>query len=118
LGNVNKQTQKKEKNFSIGMQTDKQNQFKNFSTFLHKTKLSGIEERSKSSKVVHKGLKVQIEKSLRVPGSFKGLRNRSLRGFGHVGPTHGIVLINRVVCDEIGTGGSHGKRGTRSFNRA
>jgi hypothetical protein len=28
-------------------------------------KLSGIEERSKSSKVVHKGLKVQIEKSLR-----------------------------------------------------
>jgi hypothetical protein len=29
---------------------------------LHKTKLSGIEERSKSSKVLHKGLKVQIEK--------------------------------------------------------
>jgi hypothetical protein len=30
-------------------------------------KLSGIEERSKSSKVVHEGLKVQIEKSLKGP---------------------------------------------------
>jgi hypothetical protein len=45
------------------MDANYQNQFKNFSTFLHKTKLSGIEERSKSSKVVHEGLKVQIEKS-------------------------------------------------------
>ncbi len=50
------------------MDANYQNQFKNFSTFLHKTKLSGIEERSKSSKVLHKGLKVEIEKSLRGPG--------------------------------------------------
>jgi hypothetical protein len=87
LGNVNKQTQKKEKKiFQLGwMLTDYQNQFKNFSTFFHKTKLSGIEERSKSSKVVHKGLKVEIEKSLRGPGGswdyLKGLRKPKFTRF-------------------------------------
>jgi hypothetical protein len=74
LGNVNKH--KKEIKKFFNWDANYQNQFKNFSTFLHKTKLSGIEERSKSSKVLHKGLKVQIEKSLRGPlkgpGKFQG----------------------------------------------
>ena len=80
LGNVN--NHKKEIKKFFNWDVDYQNQFKNFSTFLHKTKLSGIEERSKTSKVVHEGLKVQIEKlgrSLKGPLKGPGIISRGLR---------------------------------------
>jgi len=40
---------------------------KNFSTFLHKTKLSKIQGGSSGQEVVQEGLKVQIQKSVFLP---------------------------------------------------